>query len=96
MKHCDLKSSNIVTLQLKLTSWWVKTQQITIINLLLLLTLSSLKTNIIRNIPAKPMGFDLSKFMLKLCGFSFFYALITSSYLKHTCNLVKNFDRELM
>lgn len=96
MKYCDLKSSNIVTLQLKLTSWWVKTQQITIINLLLLLTLSSLKTNIICNIPAKPMGFDLSKFMLKLCGFSFFYALITSSYLKHTCNLVKNFDRELM
>lgn len=96
MKYCDLKSSNMVTLQLKLTLWWVKTQQITIINLLLLLTLPSLKTNIIRNIPAKPMCFDLSKLMLKLCGFSFFYALITTSYLKHTCNLVKSVDRELM
>lgn len=96
MEYCVIKSSNVLTLQLKLTSWWVKVQQITIINLLLLLTLPSLKTNIIRNIPAKPMGFDLSKFMLKLCGFSFFYALITSSYLKHTCHLVKSVDRKLM
>lgn len=96
MKYCDRKSSNILTLQLKLTSWWVKAQQKTIINLLLLLTLPSLKTNIIRNIPAKPMGFDLSKFMLKLCGFSFFYALIASSYLKYISQLVKSVDRELM
>jgi hypothetical protein len=52
------------------------------INLLLWLTLKSLKTIIIGNIPAKPIEFDLSNFMLKLCGFSFFSALLTSFLIK--------------
>lgn len=48
------------------------------INLLFWLTLMPLKTIILVNTPAKPMEFDLSNFMLKLCGFSFFSGLLIS------------------
>jgi hypothetical protein len=59
------------------------------INLLLGLTLRSLKTIIIGNIPAKPIEFDLSNFMLKLCGFSFFSALLLP-FLKNIPPVVNN------
>ena len=48
------------------------------INLLFGLPLSLLKIILSFNIPAKPMGFELSNFMLKSCGFSFFNLFIIS------------------
>ena len=48
------------------------------IHLLLGLILMPLKTIILVNTLAKPMKFDLSNFMLKSCGFSFFSGLFTS------------------
>jgi len=66
------------------------------INLLLGLTLTSLKTIIIVNIPAKPIEFDLSNFMLKLCGFSFFSPLLTSFLIKNISPHLNNNQWRLM
>ncbi|MFT7682419.1 MAG: hypothetical protein ACI935_001893 [Moritella dasanensis] len=63
------------------------------INLCFLLTLTSLKTILVGNTPAKPMEFDLSNFMLKLSGFSFFYALLISPTSKYSSQVVNNHER---
>lgn len=52
-----------------------------------------LKTNILINILVKPMKFDLSNFMLKLCGFSFFYALLIFLRVKKVSLIVNEKDK---
>jgi hypothetical protein len=49
-----------------------------------MLTQRSFKTIILGNTPAKPMEFDLSNFMLKLCGFSFFSTLLIPLFIKNS------------
>jgi hypothetical protein len=49
-----------------------------------MLTQRAFKTIILGNTPAKPMEFDSSNFMLKLCGFSFFSALLIPLFIKNS------------
>lgn len=57
---------------------------------LLGLTLMILKDSLLINIPAEPREFDLSNSMLKLCGFSFFSALLISLFTINQTSMLHN------